>query len=74
MQMFSVVSGQCKTYSINITKKGKQYKVKMNETAENIEAAYLQDAKCILGACLPTIDIVLALKVVVLLLFLFFPV
>ncbi len=69
--MFSVNSGECRSYSFNITKQGGNYEIRMNETVGGIKLWFLPDgADCLLsvlysaGACRITVDTVFILKVV----------
>jgi len=42
-KMFSVVSGQCKTYSFNITKRRDRYVVRLNEIEDTGETFLMDD-------------------------------
>lgn len=62
-KMFSLISGQCKTYSFNITNNRDQCEVRMNETFAGIKLWIFPNDDCLapfesnqLGACHPTRD------------------
>lgn len=59
----SLISGQCKTYSFNITNNGDQWEVRMNETFAGIKLWIFPNDDCLkqfglnlTGACHPTTD------------------
>ncbi len=45
--MFSVVSGQCRSYSFIITKQREHYEIRMNETTEGIKLWFLLNDDCV---------------------------